>query len=83
MTPSEFKNHRLGYFDRIESMERAEWIRNRWLGFMMFKANGVKKKGGGQFLSPTDILVFDWERQGPKEAMELKEKARAKFPDRL
>ena len=76
MTPHEFDNYRQGYIRRIEAVERNEWVRSRWLGFVMLKTVDAK----GKLKTPKDLFEFDWEKDDREKLERKLERAKRYLP---
>ena len=77
MTPREFDNYRKGYIRRIEAIDQTEWVRTRWLGFIMIKTVDAK----GKYKTPKDLFKFDWEQSNIDQ--EKIKKLERRFPKTL
>jgi hypothetical protein len=60
LTPREFSNKSVGYFERVERDFKTSWEQTRWLAAMVMTPH-LKKA-----LKPNDLATFPWEKTTKK-----------------
>lgn len=60
LTPREFSNKSVGYFERVERDFKTSWEQTRWLAAMVMNPH-LKKA-----LKPNDLATFPWEKTKKK-----------------
>lgn len=60
LTPREFSNKSVGYFERVERDFKTSWEQTRWLAAMVMTPH-LKKA-----MRPNDLATFPWEKNEKK-----------------
>ena len=80
MLPREFWNKVDGFYEFENMRQRSDWERTRWSTCLLLNIH----LGKGKSLKPTDLVVFDWEKDEVKKKIDFKAlKERAEYMKEL
>ena len=68
MLPRQFWNKVKGFNDIEEMKQQSDWMRTRWSTCLLLNIH----LGKGKSLKPTDLVVFDWEKDEVKKKIDFK-----------
>ena len=68
MLPRQFWNKVKGFNDIEEMKQHSDWMRTRWSTCLLLNIH----LGKGKSLKPTDLVVFDWEKDEVKKKIDFK-----------
>jgi hypothetical protein len=68
MLPRQFWNKVKGFNDIEEMKQQSDWIRTRWSTCLLLNIH----LGKGKNLKPTDLAVFEWEKDEVKKNIDFK-----------
>ena len=70
LTFHEFFLLQRGRNEQLETLEKLEWERTRWLACVILQPH--RKKGSS--LKPTDLVKFEWEKKDTENSYEKRKK---------